>query len=174
MPYKDSYIYSVRQKIGNDLLIVPSADAIVIDDRGRVLLVMNKDVGQWTTPGGYAEPNQTSAECAARELLEEAGIQVDAGDLVPFAFMSGYTMTYANGDKLQPFTQYFFTNTWIDVHSNLDSDEVSDRKWFTIEQMNELNLNPRTSRALKALSDYMQTGRYQMIDQSNSTEQLSN
>jgi len=49
----------------------------VFDRDGRILLVRETaDAGRWTLPGGWADVNQTPSECVAREVLEEAGIEV--------------------------------------------------------------------------------------------------
>lgn len=54
---------------------------LLLDDADRVLLVENNiDVGatatHWITPGGGAEPGETPAEAAMREVYEELGICV--------------------------------------------------------------------------------------------------
>ena len=42
--------------------------------------------GVWVFPGGAIEPDEDPAACAARELAEEAGIELpDPGDLVLFS-----------------------------------------------------------------------------------------
>ena len=66
MPYVGSYIWKIRQKIGHDPLIMPSADAIAVREDGKLMLVFNKDFNGWFFPGGYVEEGQTSQECAAR------------------------------------------------------------------------------------------------------------
>jgi ADP-ribose pyrophosphatase YjhB (NUDIX family) len=49
----------------------------VFDGGGRILLVREAaDAGRWTLPGGWADVNQSPSECVAREVLEEAGIEV--------------------------------------------------------------------------------------------------
>lgn len=49
----------------------------VFDPQGRVLLVRElADKGRWTLPGGWADVNQSPAECVAREVLEEASLPV--------------------------------------------------------------------------------------------------
>src|SRR5579863_7296546 len=45
---------------------------------GRVLLVREISDGHWTLPGGWADVNQSAAECVVREILEESGFQARA------------------------------------------------------------------------------------------------
>jgi len=44
--------------------------------------------GKLTYPGGNQEPGESAAEAGARELGEEAGLQVAAGDLVQATYQS--------------------------------------------------------------------------------------
>ena len=48
---------------------------IVVRSDGHLLLVRNHR-GYWSTPGGHLDFGESPAECAARETLEETGIQV--------------------------------------------------------------------------------------------------
>jgi ADP-ribose pyrophosphatase YjhB (NUDIX family) len=45
---------------------------------GRVLLVREISDGAWTLPGGWADVNQSAAECVEREVAEESGYQARA------------------------------------------------------------------------------------------------
>lgn len=45
---------------------------------GRVLLVKEISDGAWTLPGGWADVNQSAAECVVREVTEESGYVVRA------------------------------------------------------------------------------------------------
>jgi ADP-ribose pyrophosphatase YjhB (NUDIX family) len=40
---------------------------------GRILLVREVSDGKWTLPGGWADVNQTAAQCVVREIAEESG-----------------------------------------------------------------------------------------------------
>jgi len=42
---------------------------------GRVLLVREISDGRWTLPGGWADVNQSPAECIIREVSEESGFE---------------------------------------------------------------------------------------------------
>ena len=45
---------------------------------GRVLLVRELSDGHWTLPGGWADVNQSAAECVVREIAEESGFEAKA------------------------------------------------------------------------------------------------
>lgn len=51
-----------------------TGSAIVVDDRGRVLLHRHKRLGIWLQPGGHLDPGESPAEAARRETLEETGV----------------------------------------------------------------------------------------------------
>ncbi|MBS2018541.1 MAG: NUDIX domain-containing protein, partial [Deltaproteobacteria bacterium] len=71
-----------------------AASAVVLRRDGRVLLVQRgrpPNEGVWTLPGGRVEPGETVAAAAAREVLEETGIEVEVvshvGDVAIGAFV---------------------------------------------------------------------------------------
>jgi len=52
----------------------------IVLHNGRILLHPPRGGGPaWALPGGGLEPGESLAECAAREVLEETGVQVQVG-----------------------------------------------------------------------------------------------
>ena len=45
---------------------------------GRIMLVREVSDRRWTLPGGWADVNQSAAECAVREIAEESGFEARA------------------------------------------------------------------------------------------------
>ena len=72
------------------MLIV--AAAALIDGKDHVLVQQRPPGGAlgglWEFPGGKLEPQETPVSALVRELHEELAIDVDACDLLPFAFAS--------------------------------------------------------------------------------------
>ncbi|GHH70904.1 NUDIX hydrolase [Streptomyces sulfonofaciens] len=54
-----------------------SVAGVIVDDRGRALLIQRRDNGHWEPPGGVLEPGETINEALQREVLEETGIKIN-------------------------------------------------------------------------------------------------
>jgi 8-oxo-dGTP diphosphatase len=64
---------------------VPCVGAVVHDERGRLLLVRRGRApgrGLWSLPGGRVEAGESAAQAVEREVLEETGLRVRAGEPV--------------------------------------------------------------------------------------------
>lgn len=59
------------------LVFTVGAFAVVLDDRGRVLLGRRKDNGLWTLPGGGVDEGETPWQAVIRETREETGVDVE-------------------------------------------------------------------------------------------------
>jgi 8-oxo-dGTP diphosphatase len=65
------------------MMRVRCVGAIVRDARGRLLMVRRGHepaAGTWSVPGGRVEPGESDADAVVREVLEETGLVVRAGE----------------------------------------------------------------------------------------------
>jgi 8-oxo-dGTP pyrophosphatase MutT (NUDIX family) len=60
-----------------------TGSAVVLDERGRVLLHRHKRLGIWLQPGGHLDPGESPAQAAVRETSEETGLEAVHPDGVP-------------------------------------------------------------------------------------------
>jgi 8-oxo-dGTP pyrophosphatase MutT (NUDIX family) len=91
MAHQGSYLWRLRQAVGNDLVLMHGAMVAIQRDDQRVLLARRSDDGTWCLPAGAAEPDGSFAGTAIGELAEEAGVEVVERDLVPFGCLSEST-----------------------------------------------------------------------------------
>ena len=96
------YVARIRAAIGHDLLLSPSACAIIHNERGEVLLMHRLDDDKWDPPGGHIDPDETPAQAAERETYEESGLIVKARRIVGVLGGREVEHCYPNGDRAQP------------------------------------------------------------------------
>ena len=93
------YVRGLRERIGHDVLEVPTVGVAVFDDARRILLVRHAEGDDWTTPGGMVEPYESPADAAVRETWEELGLPPGyaslAGYLRDYPVLTGYVITPA-------------------------------------------------------------------------------
>ena len=126
-----SYLGQLRTKIGDDLVLMPGARAVMERADGLVLLERRTDFGIWGLPGGNAEAGQSLEETMARELMEEIGIE--ALNLAPFGFSSDpahEAFSYPNGHKMHAFCLNFHLTEWRGAPHVADLEENTEIGWF--------------------------------------------
>jgi ADP-ribose pyrophosphatase YjhB (NUDIX family) len=94
------FLAELRKKVGHDLVLLPTVVVIVRDPAGNMLMVHDRDAGQWTLPGGIVEPGQAPADAAVREVWEEARVQARLTRIVGVVGGEGCETHYRNGDKI--------------------------------------------------------------------------
>ncbi len=132
-----SYIANLRAKIGHDLLVVPSATAILRDARGRVLLARHADRGVWVPPGGAVDPGESPADAAARETWEEVGLVVEPVRVFGVYGGAGYEILYGNGDRAA-YVMTAFECRIVGGALRPDGEEVLEAGWFGPEEVRGL------------------------------------
>jgi 8-oxo-dGTP diphosphatase len=98
----------LRECVGHDLLLSPSAAACIQDAEGRILLLQRSDGDNlWGFPGGAMEPGEQVADTVVREVREEIGLEVEPTMVIGVYSAPEYAFVYPNGDQVQPVTIFF-------------------------------------------------------------------
>ena len=71
-----SYIKDIRDKLGNDWVILNACAVVIPDDKNRILLQKRSDNHMWGLPGGLMEIDDSIQSCAIREVKEETNLDV--------------------------------------------------------------------------------------------------
>lgn len=122
-----------------------TASAVVLDDADRVLLVHHNKSGMWLYPGGHVDENETPAEAAVREVIEETGIRATvlgetefahtavASHLLPWAIIEmDVTDSKVGAHRHIDFVYVCFAHGG-DLAAQLE--EVADARWVPIAEV---------------------------------------
>jgi 8-oxo-dGTP diphosphatase len=125
------YVAGLRRRVGNDLLMLPGATAVVMDGAGRLLLGQRADNGRWALPGGGVDPGEQPAEAVVREVYEETGVHVTVERLAGVVLRQS---SYANGDVCQ------YMSVWFRCRATGGTARVNDEEslavgWYHLDDL---------------------------------------
>ncbi len=110
----------------------PTASAIVRGQDGRLLLARRgagPEAGKWDLPGGFLEEGEHPLDAVARELREEARVEIEPLELVAIEMD-----VYGNDDGA-PWTLNLYWTARI-VSGELEAaDDVDELRWFRPEEL---------------------------------------
>jgi 8-oxo-dGTP pyrophosphatase MutT (NUDIX family) len=158
LTWEESYLGRLRALAGDAVLVLVGARCIVRDDQGRVLLIRRSDDGRWAMPAGAMEVGESIAECAAREMWEETGLEARA--LTPFAMYTGSEHTFTNmwGDTYQLHVTAFRVDAWTGSLLTV-TDETTDAVFYDPAALPS-PLVPSVPRTLDHLAQFESTGQF--------------
>jgi 8-oxo-dGTP pyrophosphatase MutT (NUDIX family) len=87
--------------------MVVAASAVVINDRGHILLQRRRDNGLWALPGGAMELTDSLPGAAIREVKEETGLDVEITGLVGTYTDPRHIIAYSDGEVRRQFNVCF-------------------------------------------------------------------
>lgn len=127
-----------------------TASVYIIEDN-QVLLIYHKKLKKWLPPGGHIDPNESPAEAAVREALEETGIEVTLikqeniwiNESNARSFERPYLCLIeeipAHGNH--PYHQHLdmvYLGTPSGGNETQNHHETDGLKWFTLEEVEQL------------------------------------
>ena len=125
----------------------------VVFHENRVLLVRRGQApaeGQWAIPGGRVELGESLAKAAEREIFEETGIRVAAGEPV-------YVFDVIDRDAAG---QIRFHYVIVDLAARYlggslrSGDDAHEARWVGADELHDLDVSPPTRHLLKRRFDF--------------------
>jgi 8-oxo-dGTP pyrophosphatase MutT (NUDIX family) len=136
-----TYLKSVREKVGHDLLTMTAVSISIFDAEGRLLLGRDAEMNRWTLPGGAVDPNEQPADAAVRECFEETGLIVRPDALIGVFGGPEFLVRYPNGDVTYYTTAAFRGSIVGGSHKPIDG-EFSDLRYFRRSECDNLDMSP--------------------------------
>lgn len=135
------YIRRLRQKVGTTLLLMPSATAVVFDDRNRLLLVQYAVRDMWGLPGGALDPGETLADCVVRETWEETGLYVQPRRITGVYGGDNFRVRYQNDDVVE-YVMTVFECAIVGGTPRPDGEETLAVRFFELDALEGIVLAP--------------------------------
>lgn len=133
------YYKKLREKVGNELIFMPSVAGIVRNDLGEILL-QNKGNGEkWSLPAGAIEPGEAPAEAVVREVWEETGLFVVPQKLLGVFGGKDFRYQYPNGHQVE-YNVFMFDCVIQSGDLSPIDNETAELQYFSPRHMPELAL----------------------------------
>jgi 8-oxo-dGTP pyrophosphatase MutT (NUDIX family) len=133
------YYQKLREKVGNELIFMPSVAGIVRNTVGEILL-QNKGNGEkWSLPAGAIELGEAPAEAVVREVWEETGLIVSPRKLLGVFGGKDYRYQYPNGHQVE-YNIFMFECEIQSGELNPIDNETAELRYFHPDHMPELAL----------------------------------
>lgn len=121
--------------------VVPSANVIVVNDRGEILIIRRTDNNNHALPGGGMDLGESITQTAIRETKEETGVDVELTGLVGIYTNPRHLIEYtSDGEVRQEFSIVFTARPTGGVPT--PSSESSEVAWVTPADVPALRMHP--------------------------------
>ena len=120
--------------------LVPSANVVVTNEDGEILLIRRSDNGNWALPGGAMDIGESLPDAAVRETAEETGINVEITGLIGIYTDPRHVILYtSNNEVRQEFSVVFVGRP---VGGTLTtSPETTDVRWMRPDEIDRLPMD---------------------------------
>jgi 8-oxo-dGTP pyrophosphatase MutT (NUDIX family) len=133
MPISE-YLKRLREIVGKNILLVPSASVFIRNAQGGILLQQRADNLEWVLPGGAMDPGESITQAAVRELHEETGLNIEVTRLVGVYSDPANIFSYDNGDQVHAIV-LLFEGKIISGILKPDGEETTHLDYFPIDQL---------------------------------------
>jgi bis(5'-nucleosidyl)-tetraphosphatase len=111
--------------------------SICVSPENTILLVKGRRSGKWSFPKGHLESEETSLDCAIRELYEETGMAINTTPVGSYKLSVG---------------QYYLFETNETELAVRDHDEIEEAAWIPFHKLSSMNCNVDVNNFLMRLN----------------------
>ena len=120
--------------------VVPSANVVVVNDDGEILLIRRSDNGNWALPGGGMDLGESLPTTGVRETAEETGIDVLITGLVGIYTDPRHVILYTSNNEARQEFSVVFTGRPVGG-TPTPSDESTEVRWVPPREIGSLPMD---------------------------------
>jgi ADP-ribose pyrophosphatase YjhB (NUDIX family) len=120
--------------------VVPSANVVVANEAGHVLLIRRTDNDNWALPGGAMDLGESLVDAACRETEEETGVRVQITGLVGIYTDPKHVIHYTSNDEVRQELSVVFTARPVGGQPRASS-ESREVHWVAPDQISGLTMD---------------------------------
>ena len=113
-----------------------SFGAIIRSPSKKILLVLGKLANKWSFPKGHANEGESPFDCVNREIYEETGHRGLPPPIRQHTLKYGVYYEFEAADEF--------------VTSPVDTEEIAEARWFSVEEAAQLPMNSDTNTFIQA------------------------
>ncbi|MBD3359517.1 MAG: NUDIX domain-containing protein [Candidatus Buchananbacteria bacterium] len=133
---------------------------VIIEKDNKFLLVQEAAIekGKWNQPAGWLDLKEDILAGARREAKEETGLDIEVKGL-----LGVYSLVKYQQNKLIHALKFIFGAKPLTDNISFDKNEILDVKWFTYDEIKNLDDQLRDLDIIKEIEDYW-AGRIYPLD----------
>ena len=120
--------------------VVPSANVVVVNDDGAILLIRRSDNDNWALPGGGMDLGESLPATGVRETAEETGIDVEITGLVGIYTDPRHVILYTSNNEARQEFSVVFTARPVGG-TPTPSDESTEVRWVAPTEVGTLPMD---------------------------------
>ena len=120
--------------------VVPSANVIVVNDDGEILLIRRSDNDNWAVPGGAMDLGESLPQAAVRETAEETGVEVEITGIVGIYTDPRHVILYTSDNEVRQEFSVVFTARPIGG-TPTTSAESAEVRWVAPGEVGSLSMD---------------------------------
>jgi 8-oxo-dGTP diphosphatase len=115
--------------------ILPAVSAIILNDKGEILMQKRVDTRKWCIISGHVEFGESVEEAIIREVHEEANVRCEVVRLIGVYSSPQYTTYYYTDRTVQYVVSYFEVRLLGPIQADITNAETEKFSYFPLDAL---------------------------------------